>query len=144
MSKRNKGKNAFFFFMEDWRLKQGDRSRIMTLKEASADPRCSDEWKVRICFYRKNNTFQQMTLDSSSTVTRFEIPIAHVQHSFNLHSNFKLPRDTFVDLEDDVLCVCKHLFSQHASKRRRSSQQHHEDVDRSFYPSICYNRTNCS
>ncbi|XP_076756498.1 protein maelstrom 2 [Xylocopa sonorina] len=43
MSKKVKGRNAFYFFMVDWCQKQKNGKK--SLKEAAVDPKCNEEWR---------------------------------------------------------------------------------------------------
>lgn len=47
MSKKNKGKNAFYFFMLDWRKQQEATGRTFPegLRDVQRDPKCSEEWQ---------------------------------------------------------------------------------------------------
>lgn len=42
-------KTAFYFFMLDWQKRQQWRGKTFnSLKDVAADPKCSEEWKVRV------------------------------------------------------------------------------------------------
>ncbi|XP_017885625.1 protein maelstrom-like [Ceratina calcarata] len=43
MSTKSKAKNAYYFFMRDWRAEQNTPHR--SFEEIAADPRCNEEWK---------------------------------------------------------------------------------------------------
>ncbi|XP_043257358.1 protein maelstrom 1 [Colletes gigas] len=47
MFKKNKGNNAFYFFMLDWKKDQEKAGRVFPngLKDVSRDPQCSEEWQ---------------------------------------------------------------------------------------------------
>lgn len=46
MSRKQKGRNGFYYFMLEWRQREEQRGRKFdSLREVQADPRCSDEWK---------------------------------------------------------------------------------------------------
>ncbi|KAK2579310.1 hypothetical protein KPH14_008263 [Odynerus spinipes] len=46
MPKKQKGQNAFFYFMLEWRQREEKSGRkFASLRDVQADPRCSDEWK---------------------------------------------------------------------------------------------------
>lgn len=48
MPKGNKGNNAFYFFMHDWKKQQeaAGMSFPKGMKEVAANPRCSEDWKI--------------------------------------------------------------------------------------------------
>lgn len=43
MSKKVKGRNAFYFFMLDWKERQ--KMPNLSLQQVAADPRCNEEWR---------------------------------------------------------------------------------------------------
>ncbi|XP_034174666.2 protein maelstrom homolog isoform X1 [Osmia lignaria lignaria] len=47
MSKKNKGKNAFYFFMLDWQKRAEAKGKTFPegLRDVQRDPRCSEEWQ---------------------------------------------------------------------------------------------------
>ncbi|XP_003703610.1 protein maelstrom homolog [Megachile rotundata] len=47
MSKKNKGKNAFYFFMLDWKKREEASGRTFPegLRDVQRDPKCSEEWQ---------------------------------------------------------------------------------------------------
>lgn len=46
---KNKGRNAFFFFMIDWRRRAEAQGHSFPngLKDVQANPDCNEEWQVR-------------------------------------------------------------------------------------------------